>query len=846
MATIGQQLTAPETGWRRYDETNALFKYTGTWTKSGSNTAFYSSYCTYTNTLNDSVSFKFYGTKFRIFDRYVNNRDSSIKITIDDVSETYSAYSTADANSTTAGFQNLVYEKTGLAQGIHTVTIQKIQSGTNYVGIDAVDMDDTGYLVAQVGVKSITPDPTWKRYDDRDNYISYKGAWTQGSYTTDVYYLGTDSYIPIGTTSNQTTHSIKFRFYGTKLRVLGYQSSTGCQTCYAVIDGVQESFTQNSTTMVQCVLSYEKTGLPLGYHNVELYGVNADTTRYGMVFDAIDVDDTGSIVPTVGSKLTAAETGWRRYDNLNSYIKYTGTWSSGTNTGYYSGAQYGTNTSGSYVTFRFRGTKFRIISSKYTDNSAAVSITVDGVADSYSQYDSSGTIKTQNILYEAIGLENKIHTIVIKNTEAKWISLDAVDVDDVGSLQAQIGMQILTTPDSGWKRYDDTNGAFQYVGTWTTATTSSDYYLSYSKYASTAGQMVKFKFTGTAIRLLSRYMSDQTASVSIKIDGIEEFFNCKVGTTALNSILAYEKLGLANTTHDVVITTTDTGYYTFDAVDIDTGCRIYHINEVTDPNYLTSVGKMIRCHYTATSGAVGAFSGLGAENSDFIPAASAAAPNGDFYLVYAGDDNNDGRILIPDRNLQHTISWDALNNAGVASRPGLVVTGLAPNLKAAVRLLTGGTIASDKQNEWDKYIVNSTLNGTIASAGNNWLWNWSGIYSYTSTTPSSSLAGTSYRVVRGNTAVGTIATDVTTTSATTNGFRPAIVFTKTYVNKCLFKTPAGDIYTYKNGAWQLLGNGTVTEDMLAEGVSDPVNITNAIIQTFPDSTFSLVIGKKAN
>lgn len=96
--------------------------------------------------------------------------------------------------------------------------------------------------------------------------------------------------------------------------------------------------------------------------------------------------------------------------------------------------------------------------------------------------------------------------------------------------------------------------------------------------------------------------------------------------------------------------------------------RLLHPDEVTNPRELV-VGKRIRCHYQATSNKVGVFSGLGEATSDFIPVTGSATPNGDFYFIMV-EDWNKKRILIADRVIQHTISWDTLNMGGVASGPG--------------------------------------------------------------------------------------------------------------------------------------------------------------------------------
>jgi hypothetical protein len=66
---------------------------------------------------------------------------------------------------------------------------------------------------------------------------------------------------------------------------------------------------------------------------------------------------------------------------------------------------------------------------------------------------------------------------------------------------------------------------------------------------------------------------------------------------------------------------------------------------------------------------------------------------------------------------------------------------------------TNGGSSSDKNNEWDKYIVDSDLNGTIIPGDNN-VWNWSvNQSSWTSTT--NSTVDNIHRVVRGRSTLST-------------------------------------------------------------------------------------------
>lgn len=94
-----------------------------------------------------------------------------------------------------------------------------------------------------------------------------------------------------------------------------------------------------------------------------------------------------------------------------------------------------------------------------------------------------------------------------------------------------------------------------------------------------------------------------------------------------------------------------------------------------------------------------------------------------------------------------------------------------PSKNFTVRLPTGGASSADKNNEWDKIIVKSTLNGSIVPGDDN-VWHWKGIYSWCSTTLSSAIA---YRIVHGNSAVNTYSNSVSSFSSATTGFRPVLL-----------------------------------------------------------------------
>lgn len=146
-ATVKNQLTEPETGWQRYDDSNELIEYVGSqWNRVISTTSGY--YNNTVMTLGDisypsgtKIVFKFKGTEVRIIGvsgptEYIT---ANAKCVIDGKTYDYS-YKT---NSRIT--QCLLFEFTGLDDGIHTVELYS--ADINVINLDAIDIDATGYLV---------------------------------------------------------------------------------------------------------------------------------------------------------------------------------------------------------------------------------------------------------------------------------------------------------------------------------------------------------------------------------------------------------------------------------------------------------------------------------------------------------------------------------------------------------------------------------------------------------------------------------------------------------------------------------------------------------------------------
>jgi len=70
------------------------------------------------------------------------------------------------------------------------------------------------------------------------------------------------------------------------------------------------------------------------------------------------------------------------------------------------------------------------------------------------------------------------------------------------------------------------------------------------------------------------------------------------------------------------------------------------------------IGDYISCNYKASSGVLGSFNDLGSATGSEIPTSGTNTPNGLFYLIKV-----DKGILVADRVVQTSISWDALNSS---------------------------------------------------------------------------------------------------------------------------------------------------------------------------------------
>lgn len=172
---------------------------------------------------------------------------------------------------------------------------------------------------------------------------------------------------------------------------------------------------------------------------------------------------------------------------------------------------------------------------------------------------------------------------------------------------AKVG-DILLQPETGWKRYDDTDKNIKYIGTWSNATSAPDRYYNKTTIAtSIIGDKCRFRFYGTKLRIIGLAEPNLSDSVNISIDGTTYNFSTGFPSVLTAQCILFEKTGLALASHEVIITNNKAKAYSMDAIDIDsTGIlmdKMYVLKKVSDSvtfySSINSTGELY--HHTDLS-----------------------------------------------------------------------------------------------------------------------------------------------------------------------------------------------------------------------------------------------------
>lgn len=331
------------------------------------------------------------------------------------------------------------------------------------------------------------------------------------------------------------------------------------------------------------------------------------------------------------------------------------------------------------------------------------------------------------------------------------------------------------------KKYKSDCGVFWYSQEWKKEAIKIDgdkgTTVSTCHVAKKSGAKIKFNFVGTRIQILAGTRKDFAGKIEVKIDEEATIISTKGGRPSdfifEKDQPVFEKNHLENELHKVEITLLEDKPFVFNGISINQEGRAFHIHEVTTIEEL-EIGKRIRCHYKAMYNTVGEFGGLGEETKSFIPPESSAYPDGDFYFIMVDETNEKGKKLIADRNVQHSISWNSIKEAGLVASKGKMIK--IDRDDYMLRLLTGGRDVNDLNNEWDKYLGrNVTYNLDIKSDD----WNAGrGIGSWIMEDYAKDESKSARRTLVTGAEYVTSILSMKTCSSKYNGFRPLLIYRK--------------------------------------------------------------------
>jgi hypothetical protein len=153
---------------------------------------------------------------------------------------------------------------------------------------------------------------------------------------------------------------------------------------------------------------------------------------------------------------------------------------------------------------------------------------------------------------------------------------------------AKIG-DVLTAPEAGWQRIQNTDPLFTYIGeSWQNRSDSlysgGTAHTSFPNGSEELGMQIKFDFKGSKLRIIAQMNNASPSNIEIEIDGVTYTYSeyaTNTGATGCQS-LVYEKLDLQNVIHSVVITKVSTGFIQLDAIDIDEDGELLPYNPIPE------------------------------------------------------------------------------------------------------------------------------------------------------------------------------------------------------------------------------------------------------------------------
>ena len=266
-------------------------------------------------------------------------------------------------------------------------------------------------------------------------------------------------------------------------------------------------------------------------------------------YQALDVAGNTSAPATAAFKVTRPLT---RFEETDSHIAFSGTWTAGTSTSRSGGSWKYSNASGSAAYISFTGTGIDLISSKAPSYGIA-KVTLDAQApvtvDLYDWF----FVNQQRVL-SLTGLTDTAHTLKVEWTGTRnasstgtVIGIDAIDV--AGTLTQATAPVSLT-------RFEETDGRIAFGGTWAASASTARSGGSW-KYSATSCSGAWVAFNGTRLDLIAS-KSPSYGIAKVVIDGGAPLYADLYASAFLHQQTVLSVPGLTAGAHTAVITWTGT------------------------------------------------------------------------------------------------------------------------------------------------------------------------------------------------------------------------------------------------------------------------------------------------
>lgn len=245
-----------------------------------------------------------------------------------------------------------------------------------------------------------------------------------------------------------------------------------------------------------------------------------------------------------------------------------------------------------FIKFQFEGTDLRLSGIYGKDMPNNTRIIIDGYTELMPWNIKGQNNKDNTIVFERTGLKDGRHEVIIQaiglNSFDYTLYLDDIALNKDGqllSLQSTIGDK-LAMPEKGWTRLDFSNPDY-YDGDISKNiregfVVPTPTLLNSSFFTQKTDTQFKFKFKGTQLRLLGTQMINSAPDVKISIDGVTETYSQESDNLTVDYALLYEKKGLEDKVHEVIITSSSKYYYnnvTVERTDVNSGGRIIPYNQ---------------------------------------------------------------------------------------------------------------------------------------------------------------------------------------------------------------------------------------------------------------------------